>query len=654
MNKIFPSLLSIAFLISCGGDDDNPPPPPVNNAPEIQAQSFNASEAIDDTAIIGKVTATDADDDALTFTISTNSNDLFEITNDGDISLASGQNLDFETASSHTLSIDVTDEEATSNASVTITVIDVNENVAPEFSAQTFTIGENASLQTVVGTLSATDADGDTVTFDWDPNSNVLEFELNSNTGEIRTVSNPQGNLDFETTSQYVVSVIASDGELTTQADITINVTDENDAPEADAQSFTVAEDIDDTVLIGQIVANDQDGDALTFSFDLGNSTLFSISDAGELRLNAGQNLDFETQTSHQLSFFVTDGVASIVVDVTVNVTDVAESAGTVSRFAGNVNRVAGNIDGDALTQAAFSSPSGIARDSQGNIYLINNGFLNIKKIDTNNQVSTLNIGSSMAPLATASGLAVDSNDNLYISDSRNHVIYRFDPNTNTLTDFAGIRGQSGFANGASGTFNRPAGIDFDPNGNLIVADSGNHSIRIVGSTGFINTIANTGGQAGFRDSFTSGSFFNNPVDVAVDTNGKVYVADRGNNLIRSVEKLNTTNWRIRTVAGDTSNLTANFADGDGTSARFNEPAALTIDGNNIIYVADSGNNTVRKITANAEVTTLNASNQAGFTDGGLDVARFNRPSGIAIDASGNLYVGDSGNNQIRFIQFQP
>ncbi|MFP2995147.1 cadherin domain-containing protein [Spongiivirga sp. MCCC 1A20706] len=838
-------LLLGAFLIvtSCGKDDDNPPPP-MNNVPEIQAQSFDASEAIDENTVIGTVVAIDADNDALTFSIGTNSSNLFEITDDGAISLASGQTLDFETATSHTLTISVTDGTASANAQFTVNVTNVNE--APEINDETYSAAEDITDVTIIGQLAATDPENDTLIYSvttdvddlfeitnsgaislqqgkildfetktshvltisvsdgslntsvdvtinvtdvndsgssgpiisdqsftapeniadnsiigtviaTDPDGNTLTFSINTDTDALFEITNSgelsllaREALDFETKTSHTLSINVSNGTDTSTADITINVTDandnpmasnnqtftvaedidetaligqivatdqdgdtltyaitiddddlftisssgelrlqpnkildfetkglyeisvsisdgsdfivvrviinvtdENDAPEASAQTFTVAEDIDDSFLIGQIVATDQDGDALTFSFDLGNSTLFNISSSGELRLNSGQNLDFETQTSHQLSFFVTDGVASIVVNVTVNVTDVDENAGTVSRFAGNVNGIAGDIDGDALNDSALGNPSHIAIDSQGIIYVLNSDYSNVKRIDTNNQVTTLtfNRPSGVRRLIPA-GLAVDSNDVLYVADSFSHVIYSWNSTTNDLTVFAGELNTAGFTNGNSGTFNRPAGIDFDPNDNLIVADVGNHSIRIVGPTGFINTIANTSGQSGFQDSFTSSSFFNNPVDVAVDSNGKIYVADRGNHLIRSVEKVNTTNWRIRTVAGDTSNLTADFADGNGTAARFNEPAALALDGNDIIYVADSGNNTIRKITSNSDVTTLTAGNQAGAANGPLSTASFSRPAGIEVNASGNLYVGDTRNNQVRFIQF--
>ncbi|XLS29676.1 cadherin domain-containing protein [Flavobacteriaceae bacterium M23B6Z8] len=654
------------LIFSCGKDDDVDPVQSQNSAPEIKAQSFNASEAIDDATIIGKVTATDSDNDVLIFSINTNSDELFDITDDGDLSLASGRTLDFETATQHILSVNVTDGEATADATITINVVDVDENSAPVFNDQVFSVQENVTGQGgLIGTLSATDPDADTVTFQWvapDPDDssvlyvtdnagNTTGFVLNSTTGEIRTANDSTGNLDFEMISQYVVSVFASDSELSTQADITINVTDENDRPLIDSQTFTVAEDIDETVLIGQIVASDQDNDPLTFSVDIDYDLLFDVSSTGEVRLRSGSTLDFETKTSHQLDIFVSDGTETTGATITIDVTDVAESGGTVSRFAGNVNGIAGNIDGDALTQSALSSPSSIVRDSQGIIYILNSGFVNVKRIDANNQVSTLNFNlpTSVRRFIPA-GLAVDTNDRLYISDSGSHVIYRWDPTTEVLTTFAGTINSPGFSNGSSGTFNEPAGMDFDASGNLLVADVNNHSIRQVSSNGTVSTLVGSGmsGNGNGR--------FNRPVDVVISrSDGALYVADSGNHSIRVIRFSNFGGVQaiaMSTFAGDNSGASG-FVDDNGLTARFNDPRALVIDSNDNLYVADTGNNTIRKITPNADVTTLNSSNQAGATNGDLNVARFDAPSGIELDASGNLYIGDSDNNVIRYIQFQ-
>ncbi len=655
LRTYFMCLTFTILIFSCGKDDDGGMPSSTNNAPEIIAQSFNASEAIDDATVIGKVAATDADNDALTFSIKTDSDNLFEITDSGDIGLQSGKALDFETKTSHTLSIDVTDGEATANAAVTITVVDVNENQAPVFTAQTFTIGENAALNTEVGILGATDPDGDTITYSWDPNGSVSAFALENlnGVGKIRTADNAAGNLDFETTSQYIVSVIASDGELSTQANITINVTDENDRPLIDSQTFTVAEDIDETVLIGQVVANDQDNDPLTFSVDIDYDLLFEVSSTGEISLRSGSTLDFETKTSHQLDLFVSDGTETIGATITIDVTDVTESGGTVSRFAGNVNGIAGNIDGDALNDSAFGNPSSIERDSQGNIYIINSGYSNVRKIDVNNQVTTLSLNlPNQVRQFIPQGLAVDSNDRLYISDGGSHVIYRWDPTTEVLTTFAGTINSPGFTNGSSGTFNGPAGMDFNASGNLLVADVNNHSIRQVSPSGVISTIVGTTGMSG-----SGNGLFNRPVDIVVSpSDGSLYVADSGNNAIRLIEfstfGAGMTAITMSTYAGDNSGASG-FVDDNGLTARFNDPRALVIDSNNNLYVADTGNNTIRKITPNADVTTLNSSNQSGSTNGNLSVARFDAPSGIELDASGNLYIGDSGNNVIRYIQFQ-
>ena len=613
-------LFATLAILSCSKDDNGgTPQEPQNNAPTIQAQSFNASEAIDDASVIGKVAATDSDGDDLSFTIKTNSNNLFEITDGGDISLATSENLDYETATSHTLSIDVTDGEATSNADVTINVIDVNENQAPTFMAQTFSAQEIVTGQGgLVATLVASDPDNDDITFSWDPNDTVTTFQLDETSGEIRTVNNSQGNLDFETTPQYVLSVIASDGELTTQADITINVTDFNDKPEASNQTFSVAEDIDNTFLIGQIVATDQDGDALTFSVDIDNDVKFDLSSTGALRLRQNASLDFETSTSHQISIDVSDGAETIRVNVTVNVTDVVENVGTVSTLAGSTQ---GNTDGTG-TAAQFNSPRGIYTLSNGDVYVVDNANKAIRRITSSGAVSTVFTG---LRFVSPRDIVVDASDNIYVSDTGAHVIFKFEPGptifgspTYIESVLAGQRGTSGYVDdtGADARLNAPRGMDIDSNGNIYVADTGNSTVRRITPSGEVTTIVSSG--------------LSTPEDVALTPGGSVYVSDSGNNSVGVVRS----NGTISRTAGGLSS-----------------PAGIVINSTNIFVVSNTTNRILKIATANQNAVSVIAGvGSLGDTDGPTNQASFRNPVDIDVNQSGDLIITDTNNHRIRKI----
>ncbi|MDO3628689.1 NHL repeat-containing protein [Mucilaginibacter sp. BT774] len=239
-------------------------------------------------------------------------------------------------------------------------------------------------------------------------------------------------------------------------------------------------------------------------------------------------------------------------------------------------------------------------------------------------------------------GLAVDAGGNLYIADVGNNVIRKMDT-TDLVTTFAGIGSVKGSTNGfdSLATFNKPFGVATDAAGNVYVADAGNNLIRMVGTAGMVSTFAGTGiaGSSNVADSVT----FNSPLGVAVDGSGNVYVADYENNLIRKVTQAGI----VRTLAGSGAK---GADDGLDTAATFNLPEAVAVDGTGNVYVADNGNDLIRKITPAGQVSTFAGSGQPGKSDGTGTSASFNSPFGIAVDAAGNVYVADSGNNLIRKI----
>ena len=208
------------------------------------------------------------------------------------------------------------------------------------------------------------------------------------------------------------------------------------------------------------------------------------------------------------------------------------------------------------------------------------------------------------------------------------------------VSTFAG-NGTSGYADGTgkSARFNNPQGIAIDASGNLYVADSYNSCIRKITPAGEVTTFASRASI--YTDDTENTVKFNIPYDIAIDASGNLYVTDYENNHIYKVNPAG----EVTALAGRM--FSTGYADGTGNEAEFSRPRGITIDASGNLYVADFGNNRIRKITPAGEVTTL-AGSTYGYTNGMGSAAEFNGPSGITIDASGNLYVTDEINNCIR------
>ncbi|MGH8024448.1 MAG: protein kinase domain-containing protein [Limisphaerales bacterium] len=242
--------------------------------------------------------------------------------------------------------------------------------------------------------------------------------------------------------------------------------------------------------------------------------------------------------------------------------------------------------------------------------------------------------------------LAVDNAGNVYVADTANDVIRKITP-SGLVTTIAGVAHSRGSADGPSRSarFWAPFGLALDAAGNIYVADTGNNTIRKITPAGIVSTIAGAAGQAGNQDGIASAARFRNPWGVAVDNIGNVYVADMSNDTIRKI----TPAGRVYTFAGQ-AGMSGN-ADGFGSGARFNNPFAVAVDGAGNVYVSDTANNAIRKITVSRVVTTLaGLPGYAGNTDGNGSDARFWSPQGLTVDSAGNIYVADAANDAIRKI----
>jgi streptogramin lyase len=243
-------------------------------------------------------------------------------------------------------------------------------------------------------------------------------------------------------------------------------------------------------------------------------------------------------------------------------------------------------------------------------------------------------------------GTAVDSAGNVYVGDEDDDTIRKISP-SGVVTTLAGLSGQTGTADGtgSAARFNNPIGVAVDSAGNVFVADATNQTIRKVTAAGVVTTLAGQAGVPGTQDGTGTGAQFSNPVGVAVDSSDNVYVVDQVGNAIRKVTPAGV----VTTFAGEEG--VSGSVDGTGSGARFNSPYLITIDGSGNLYVADEKNDEIREITPAGVVTTIaGAPKQQGHADGTGASASFNDPLGVAVDSSGNVYVADANNETIRKI----
>jgi len=403
------------------------------------------------------------------------------------------------------------------------------------------------------------------------------------------------------------------------------------------------------------------DGAGNVYVADTFNSIVRKITPAGAVTTlvgTAGVTGSTDATGAAARFFFpqgvATDGAGNVYVADTSNQTlRKITPAGAVTTLAGT----AGSFGADDATGAAarFNYPQGVATDGAGNIYVADTTNDIIRKITSAGVVTTLAgtvhaFGSTDATGTAArfnfpQGIATDGAGNVYVADSGNSVIRKVTP-TGVVTTLAGSAGVSGStdASGTAARFNTPQGVATDSAGNVYVADANNNTIREITSAGVVTTLAGSASIPGSTDATGAAASFSLPVGVATDGAGNVYVADANNHTIRKI----TPAGAVATLAG-TAGVTGR-TDATGAAASFNFPRGVATDGAGNVYVADSGNSIIRKITPAGVVTTLAGSGVFGSTDATGAAATFGSPFGLAADSAGNVYVADSGNNIIRKI----
>ena len=590
-----------------------------NLMPDIDEQQFNVFE--DHVGIIGRLDATDMDGNDLTFTITVNSGGLFEIRNNDMLSLVAGQELDFETTDRHRITVEVSDGASTDTAGVFINVEDVNE--APVTGDQEFTVAEDVMT---VGSLGADDEDQNSqLTFSILNNPESL-FQVSA-TGVISLAQGQE--LNFEGSTSHTFTFQVSDGVLTDMAEVTVNVTDANDAPEIAEQEFMVSESINDVTPIGTVVASDEDmGAQLTFSILVNSGSLFEITPGGELSLAAGQSLNFSMAESHTIAVEVSDGELTADAEITIDVT----SALMITTLAGGTQ---GLTDGQG-NAAGFLQPRGLTVDGSGNVYVTDANH--IRRIDTGGNVSTVagNTGNSglsidgqgsAASFASADHIEMDNAGNLYIGDQTS--IRRMTPGFNVTTVFV------------TNDFQGIDGIDVTGDASFVYLSSSRDIIQSVNTQpglpigDIVQTIAGSINVEGFANGTGANSFFFNPNDAVLSDNGnQLFIAERGR--IRSID-LTSNTFDVTTLAGSDSD---SDVDGNSATASFNRPRAMAMGPDGCLYVVggptgESGRSSIRKVDMDGNVTTIIA--QSFGTDNGLGIV-----SDITLDDDGNIYLIDT------------
>lgn len=369
---------------------------------------------------------------------------------------------------------------------------------------------------------------------------------------------------------------------------------------------------------------------------------------------------------------------------LTAGLTGCSDSGSTKTISIGTIATVAGtgkfgySGDGGLATAAQLNQPTCAVSDSAGNLYIGDVATYTVRKVAAATGIITPYAGNGKAaysgdggPATVASiygpaACALDSAGNLYIADVGNNVVRKITASTGIITTVAGNGVGAGTATGGfsgdgglatQAELEIPNGVAVDSVGNLFISDMGNQRVREVdAASGIITTIAGNGtyGYSGNGGAATS-AMMGNPQQLALDGSGNLYIAEQGESV---VVKVNLSSGIITTVAGDgttgrdsgTANPTIVGDGGLATKAKLAQPQGVALDADGNIFIADSNNGRVRKVTVSTGIITTVVGSKFGYSgDGGpSNHARLHNPEGLFFDAAGNLYIADSYNSVIR------
>ena len=397
---------------------------------------------------------------------------------------------------------------------------------------------------------------------------------------------------------------------------------------------------------------------------DRGNHTIRKISSAGVVSTLAGTagssgavNGAGATARFNSPSGVLAYGDGTLIVsDTGNNSLRLVTPAGGVSVLAGRLNEE-GYANGAPGT-ARFFEPGGLAFTSTG-ILVADSLNHSIRKLDLATYTASLLAGGggnfgNVDGVGTAArfnypnGVAVHASGDVYVADTRGNSIRRISP-AGVVTRVAGLASGDTYRDGAAGvaSLNYPFGVAVAPDRTLYFCENQLHTLRRVLPDGSVETIAGTVGVAGSADGTGTAARFNFPSAVVRDQDGNIYISDTFNHTIRRIAAGTQT---VTTLAG--AALVPGSSDGAGSAARFRFPRGLAVDAQGNLYVADSSNHTLRKITRDGLVSTVaGAAGIAGSADGEVSAARFQFPFGIAVDATGQIFVADTSNATIRIIK---